>query len=221
MAHISQFDAGKVVALKEQGLSIRKISTLLNIPKSTVFNSLARYSERGTIKRKEGSGRVSLLKDEHKNIISKILDEEPKISVPKINAKLQEKTGVKVSSNTIRKELKEQGFAAYSPLKRPLLSKKNIISRYDICSKWSFEPKELWDEVVFSDECKFNLFNSDGCTKIWRKPGTGLNSEYLTKTVKHDGGGLMAWGCISSRGVGRLVFFGWNYGQICLCKHIG
>lgn len=95
---------------------------------------------------------------------------------------------------------------AFNTIKRPLLSKKNKIARFEICSRWIKKADEEFCSIIFTDECKFNLFTPDRNTKVWRKPGQGLDSRYLDLTVKHGGGSVMVWGCISSRGVGNLVF---------------
>jgi len=41
---------------------------------------------------------------------------------------------------------------------------------------------------------------------VWRKPNTELQKQHLRPTVKHGGRSVMIWGCISSKGVGNLVF---------------
>jgi transposase len=38
----------------------------------------------------------------------------------------------------------------------------------------------------------------------WAK--SGLKGKNLTHTVKHNGGGIMVWGCFSQNGIGKLVF---------------
>ena len=63
-----------------------------------------------------------------------------------------------------------------------------------------------WNKLIFSDESKFNLILSDGINPVWREPGSKLNSKYISHTIKHDGGNVMIWGCISSIGVENLVF---------------
>jgi hypothetical protein len=98
------------------------------------------------------------------------------------------------------------GFFAYKALNKPLISPNNKISRYRICQGWLMMPNNYWDQVIFSDECKFNLITSDGVNYIWREKGKRLDSKYLTTTVKHEREKIVAWGCISSSGVGRMVF---------------
>jgi len=63
---------------------------------------------------------------------------------------------------------------------------------------------EDWKCVIFSDESKFMLFKSDGCQWCWIRPGQALDPQFTKKTVKHGGGSLMVWGCITAEGMGRL-----------------
>ena len=61
-----------------------------------------------------------------------------------------------------------------------------------------------WGAVIFSDESKFNLVESDGREWCWREPGHTNEPRYMKKKVKHGGGSVMVWGCITSHGVGEL-----------------
>ena len=80
--------------------------------------------------------------------------------------------------------------------------------RKNICSQWILEPDYFWENIIFSDECKFNLYNSDGCSYVWRESNKRFDSKYIQPTVKFGKGNLMVWGCISSKGLGKIVFIG-------------
>jgi len=41
---------------------------------------------------------------------------------------------------------------------------------------------------------------------VWRKPNEELKPGNIKSTIKHAGSNVMVWGCISSSGVGELVF---------------
>ncbi|CAK9814099.1 Transposable element Tcb2 transposase [Anthophora plagiata] len=62
------------------------------------------------------------------------------------------------------------------------------------------------NRYLFSDECKFNIFGSDGKKFVWRKPNTELQQRNIHTTVKHGGGNVMLWGCMGYYGVGNIAF---------------
>ncbi|GFY31764.1 transposable element Tc1 transposase [Trichonephila clavipes] len=66
------------------------------------------------------------------------------------------------------------------------------------------EEMQFRNEVIFSDEIKFNIFGSDGRRMVWRKPNT--SHHHTIPTVKHEGGSVMVLGCMAASGVGKLVF---------------
>ena len=63
-----------------------------------------------------------------------------------------------------------------------------------------------WQNILWSDESKVNLFGSDAPLPVRRLPNTELDSRHTVKTVKHDGGSIKIWGCFSHNGVGPLFW---------------
>ncbi len=51
-----------------------------------------------------------------------------------------------------------------------------------------------------------NLYLSDGKAKVWRKKGTANDPKHTASSVKHGGGGVMAWACMAVSGTGPLNF---------------
>ncbi len=51
-----------------------------------------------------------------------------------------------------------------------------------------------------------NLFGSDGVKRVWWKPGEEYKDKCVLPTVKHGGGSVMVWGCMSAAGTGELQF---------------
>lgn len=206
MKNIDDFTCGRVIELRDLEYTIREIATKLYLPKSTVHNIIKRYYITGSCDRYKPSGAPKALNHINKCILFELKKDAPKSSAPGLNRIFFEKTGVVVSDQTIRRELKSEGFIACSAVYRPLLSNKNILTRYNICKKWNYKPDSYWDDIIWSDECKFNMNNSDGPPIIWRKSGERQNPIYTNKIVKYGGGHVIVWGCMSSHGVGKLVF---------------
>ena len=61
---------------------------------------------------------------------------------------------------------------------------------------------DYWNHVLWSDETKINLFGSDGVNRVWRQPGEEYKDKCVLPTVKHGGGSVMVWGCMSAAGTG-------------------
>ena len=65
---------------------------------------------------------------------------------------------------------------------------------------------DYWNHVMWSDETKINLFGSDGVKHVWWQPGKEYKDKCVLPTVKHGGGSVMVWGCMSAAGTGELQF---------------
>ncbi|GFX14327.1 transposable element Tc1 transposase [Trichonephila clavipes] len=126
---------------------------------------------------------------------------DPKISAPKIAAS---------TSNTfaeaVRKVLRKAGYNGRVARKKPFIGKRNRVKRLKFAKEHILKPQQFWNEVIFSDESKFNIFGSDGRRMVWRKPNTSHHPKHTIPTVKHGGGLVMVWGCMPALGVGKLVF---------------
>ncbi len=70
---------------------------------------------------------------------------------------------------------------------------------------------DYWNNVLWSDEIKINIFGSDGVKRVWRQPGEESKDKCVLPTVKHSGGSVMVWG----RHWGATVHW-WNHE----CQHV-
>ena len=77
---------------------------------------------------------------------------------------------------------------------------------------------DYWNHVLWSDEMKINLFGSDGFKHVWRQPGEEYKDKCVMLTVKHGGGNVMVWGCMSAAGVGELHFIEGNMSSNMYCE---
>lgn len=53
---------------------------------------------------------------------------------------------------------------------------------------------------------KFNVSGSNEHAKVWKKKNTQMECKNLRATIKHGGGSILVWGCMSAAGTGDLVF---------------
>ncbi len=63
-----------------------------------------------------------------------------------------------------------------------------------------------WNHVLWSDDSKVNLFESDGVQHVWRRPREEYQENCAFTIVKRGGGSIMVWGCMNTAGTGELRF---------------
>ena len=116
-----------------------------------------------------------------------------------------ERPGVKVSQSTVRRRLGEQKYRGYIARCKPLISNKNRKARLEFAKKYRDEAQKFWDKVLWTDETKINLYQSDGKAHVWRKKGSANDPKHTSSSVKHGGGNVMFWACMAASGTGSLI----------------
>ena len=189
-----------------RGKSFREIAETLSRPVSTVMTIINRFKEEGHFESKPRTGRPKKISKSDEKLLVREIKKNPLISGPKLATTLLTTTGTNVSASAVRKTVNQLGYHGRVARRKPFISKKNKRARMEFARKHIAQPQEFWNRCIFTDESKFNIHFSDGHIRIFRE----INKEYevrnLKGTVKHGGGSVMVWGCMSASGVGNLVF---------------
>ena len=94
--------------------------------------------------------------------------------------------------------------------KKPYIDKTNRMKRIQYAKKYREQSLCFWGQVLWTDESKFNLFESDGRDMVWRTPQEAFDPRCMVPTVKHGEGNVKCLGSFSSSGVENLVFIDEN-----------
>ena len=105
--------------------------------------------------------------------------------------------GLCVNDATVRRSFRQQGLRAKVQKKKPLLTKRHCQMRYRWAKASQSCGTEDWSHIIWSDESKFNDFGSDGRQWCWKSPTEPLRDCHVQPTIKHGGGSIMVWGCMS------------------------
>ncbi|KAK3522444.1 hypothetical protein QTP86_011011 [Hemibagrus guttatus] len=89
--------------------------------------------------------------------------------------------------------------------RKALLSKRHMMAYLESAKSHLKDSQTMRNKILWSDETKIELFGLNGKRHVWRKPGTAHHLPNTIPTVKHGGGSIMLWGCISATGTRRLV----------------
>uniref|UniRef100_A0A3B4Z9W2 Aminoacyl tRNA synthase complex-interacting multifunctional protein 1-like n=1 Tax=Stegastes partitus TaxID=144197 RepID=A0A3B4Z9W2_9TELE len=107
---LSDFQRGTVVGCHLCKKSVREISALLDLPRSTVSAVILKWKRGGITTALPRSGRPHKLKEQDRQVLERVALEKCLPSIEALTAEFQTASGASVSSTTIRRELHEMGF---------------------------------------------------------------------------------------------------------------
>jgi hypothetical protein len=205
MARISNSKRLKIIQMIGRRLSDRQIGLALGVNRGSVAHYRSRLGSSLGINNAPKSGRpkvttVRMLRRMRRMIIFRECD-----TAVQVHSTLIMGEGQAPSLSTIKRNLRTAGLVSAFKRKKPLLSALHRRRRLAFArhhAKWTVDD---WKRVIFSDESKIQRFDSEGRQRCWRIPGEPLGPRTVNPTVKHGGGNVMVWGCMTSRGVGYHV----------------
>jgi len=128
-----------------------------------------------------------------------------KVTAVDVAKSLKKDLEMSVHVNTVRNALHQKGLGAFVKPEKPNLSPKNVKDRLT----WAIAHKDWtqddWRRVVWTDETKINRFGSDGSKYAWKRDDEPIQPRHIQKTVKHGGGSIKLWSCITYEGIGYIV----------------
>ena len=202
-AELSESTRKSIIQLHRDGLGYRKISSVLNIPISTVGDTVRRWKSFHPSTSLARSGRPTKMSDRTaRNLVRKVQN-NPRLTRSELQRDLQS-SGTNVCKNTIRTVLRKRGFHSRSPRKTPLLKEIHVKERRNFAEEHLSKPSSFWDKILWSDETKIELFGRNCFSRVWRQKNSAFHPKNTVPTVKFGGGSITFWGCFSSAGPGEL-----------------
>ncbi|KAJ4920164.1 hypothetical protein JOQ06_026278 [Pogonophryne albipinna] len=116
-----------------------------------------------------------------------------------------QRAGTKVTKATISNTLRRQGLKSCSARRVPPLKPVHVQARLKFAREHLDDPEEDWENVIWSDETKIEIFGKNSTRRVWRRKNAELHPKNTIPTVKHGGGNIMLSGCFSAKGPGRLI----------------
>jgi hypothetical protein len=128
-------------------------------------------------------------------------------TLPDAHAFLQQLGEQRVTNQTLRNYLKNEGLDAFVKQIKPHLLPGDAQKRLDFANKHAGWTLEDWKRVMFSDETIVSRIGSFGKQYFYsNKEHKHQHQHHFSAKMQHGGGKIMLWGCISYNGVGDLVW---------------
>ena len=193
----------RILNMYNSGFGYRKISTLTDVPISTIGNIIRKWKSKQTCLNLQRTGRPRKISRREKSRMTRRVTQNPFITIKELKSGLQEK-GTSVCENTVSRALHRSGLWSRKPRRTPFLGKKHIQARISFANDYYKKPDCFWNNVLWSDETKIELFGNNASTHVWRKRNEELRPCNTKPTVKFGGGNIMIWGCFAATGVGEI-----------------
>ncbi|GBO19929.1 Transposable element Tcb1 transposase [Araneus ventricosus] len=150
------------------------------------------YTKEGkTTSSKHTSGRKSKLADRDRRVLKRIVARKHKQSLSEITSEMNRHLQDPVSSKAVKRELHAANIYGRVAIRKPLVTPTNAFKRRQWCRDHKCWSPQQWQQVIWSDESSFTLFQTIGRVYVWRTPKEAFNPECLLPTVKHGGGSIM------------------------------
>ncbi|UYV76682.1 hypothetical protein LAZ67_14001733 [Cordylochernes scorpioides] len=178
--HMSEFETGRAIGLKEAGWSNRLIALHLCRSDAAIRRCWQKWINNGRMQRQDGSGRPRATTEREDRAIVRMAVQATESTLSTI----QRVTGTQVSKMTINRRLREWNLRARRPLRCLPLTPVHRQVRLQWCRERLTWNCADWGRIVFSDESRFLLFPDDRRKRVWRRPGQrvdpGLTVEHHT-----------------------------------------
>lgn len=184
----------------------KAIARELNMPPSTVRYIIKKYEQHGMVGNLPRMGRPVLATDRLRRLVVRQVLADRRLSADTVADQLREFHALIVSPSTVRNILHDAKLNGRAARKKPRISKTNKKKRLEYAKTHVDWDEEVWRTVVFTDESKYNLHESDGRIYVWRRVGEEFKENCLVTTYKSGDKGFMVWGAIGWNGVGPLIF---------------
>lgn len=186
-------------------MTYRKIADYLKCYVKKVFNAIEHLKRHGTtehVLRKPRARKTSRREDMH--IVRVAEQNQFKGSNEVWNEVFWPDDPRNVSLKLVRRRLVEAKLFWRVFRKVPLLTKQHRKKRLLFAKDHVNWTVQEWKKVLFSDETKINMVNSNGKRHLRHPANHAFDHKYTGNMVKHGGGNIKVWGCFSGYGVGPV-----------------
>jgi transposase len=165
----------EISRLLDAKIAIKNISTLLNKPSRAIYDAIYRIKKKKkekNLEKRASAGRVSKSTKRTKRAINRDLTRSPK----KTNKRLLKENNLNISTRTLQRLLKEQGYSCNVANKKPILNSLKAKNRLNFAKEQLKGIENIdFSKIIFSDE-----------SGIQR--GHGARTEYYRKKAQNKVG---------------------------------
>ena len=198
----------KIAALHKDGQGYKKISISLKLSCNIVAKVIQRFAKNRMTVNQSRQGRPRKMTASTIRQVPRLALQDRRKSATSIAEEISKTSGQTVSAQTIRRTVHQINLHGRRPRRKPLLKQVHKKVRKQFAEAHQSKP----DDLLGLAACLVVWWNKDQLVWIWW--GTvcmattwwTVPRKLCLPTVKHGGGSIMVWGCMSAAGTGGIKF---------------
>lgn len=203
---LTPYKRAQVITNSLCGLTPVQISRDLNIPDSTVRDTILNHVHQpsGVSKPRTGRPKCYTIRDER--VLLRYARQLPFSTYDE----LLTETGLKISRTTVKTILRTNGISNWRAKKRPELTERHVAERLLWCrcrANWSVD---RWRAYMWSDECSVERGSGKRGVWVFRTPVQKWHKDYVQMYHKGKDISVMVWACFwgkANGGIGRSELY--------------
>jgi transposase len=181
-----------IIGARQCGVTVRHISEVFGVPKSTVHNTWTRFNSIGSVQpQRVGRPRKTTERDDRRLYLSTRRDRSLSYK------ELRQQFGLNISVSTIKRRLNKFGIHKYIKAKRPLLTPLQARVRLLWCIRHRDWTVAHWRRVIWSDECSVERQSNPLVEWVFRSAKERWLRECVKGVAKSGTVKKMIWGCFA------------------------
>ena len=202
------------------GMRAREVAGHFNVHESTISRLKIRHQQTGNVCDRPRSGRPRKTTPREDNYILTSSRRNRFWTSIMLARHLRTATGTRVSDMTIRNMLHAAGLRGRRPYVGIPLTHRHRQARVDWARAHRQWRQRQWNQVLFSDESRFNLSFADGRRWVWRRVGERFDAANVMQHDRYGGGSVMIWAGICHDGKTQLVTIAGNLTAARYCAEV-
>ena len=182
MPHLTNHQRSRAIGMLQANMSVIRVANHFRVSRQSINNLKNKYQATGTVVDKPRSGRPRVTTAaEDRHIRTTHLRNRFQTAA---ETSRQFRQARPVCKKTILRRLRAAGIVARLPAKRILLRRRHTIARLQWAQQHRRWAVRQWDNVVFSDECRFQMETNDGRRKVFRRANERYAPNCVSDTLK-------------------------------------
>ena len=206
MPRLRQNERDRAVGMLAAGTTVTRVARLFGCSRATIHNLGRRYNQTGDTVDAPRSGRPKATTPRQDRMIT-LTHLRNRFQPATVTARQ-----FHVSGQTIRNRLRRnrRKIRARRPYRGPILLRRHRDARLQWSRRNLRWRRVDWNNVLFSDEARFNLSHADGRIRVYRRTGERYADCCVIQRDRFGGGSVMVWGGICGGRKTRLLVLDGN-----------